>query len=94
MTLQNESLRLTDSATKPRETKSQEPEHLYNRPDLTPLQFLWAVQNDPTVPIAARMDAANKLLYLIPTHIPANMHRAYIWGELARVIHIEGFTVQ
>jgi hypothetical protein len=49
------------------------------------------VQNDPHTPTVARMAAAEHLLGLL-ADIPANMHVAYLRGELERVIRIGGFT--
>jgi hypothetical protein len=93
----NESPRVKESTATAREPepKAHEPEHLYDAPGITALQFIDAVMHDPRTPLHVRVDAANKLLYLVPAHIPANMHRAYIWGELAGLVYrIEGFSLQ
>jgi hypothetical protein len=75
-------------------TTAHEPErHLYDAPGLTATQFIAAVMHDPRTPIHVRIDAADKLMRLL-AHIPANMHSAYLRGELDTVIRIEGFTLQ
>jgi hypothetical protein len=90
-----ESPRLKESTATAREPATTAHEHLYDAPGLTALQFIDAVMRDPRTPIAVRVDAANKLLYLVPKDVPANMHRAYIWGELAGLAYrIEGFSLQ
>ena len=84
---------LENEASPATESTVHEPRHAYDAPGLTALQFLAAVMHDPHTPIHARMDAADKLLRLC-AHIPANMHGAYLRGELDTIIRIEGFTLQ
>jgi hypothetical protein len=36
----------------------------YNDPDLRPIEFLFEVMHDPSVPMEQRIEAADKLLWL------------------------------
>src|SRR6516162_10102063 len=58
---------MTDIALPPEESvKAREPvTHAYDNPQLIAKQFLLAIMRDPTVPIRARIDAANKLLRIV-----------------------------
>ena len=44
--------------------------HEYNRSDLRPMEFLFEVMHDKSVPMEQRIVAADKLLQLVPEQSP------------------------
>lgn len=68
------------------------PDHKYNDPALTPLQFLKAVYSDPTVPMFLRIRAADMAS---PYEATCDFQVREPWpGERTIVIRINGFGSQ
>src|SRR5262249_46174895 len=51
--------------------------HLYNSPGLSPIEFLYAVMNDPHLPIVSRIQAASALLPFT-TPYPRPVRQGYV----------------
>jgi hypothetical protein len=49
------------------------PDHPYNNPNLTGTEFLLNVMHDPCAPVASRIDAAAKLLKILPPEMYATV---------------------
>jgi hypothetical protein len=48
-------------------------DHAYNDPDISPLEFMFAVLHDPTVPTITRLEAARTLALYVPLNPPKHV---------------------
>jgi hypothetical protein len=80
----------TDPSQPTKSPKAREPaRHAYDAPMLSAREFLFAVMHDPAVPLVTRMDAAAKLMRIMPPEPIISPRVSAIAGY-----RIEGFTMQ